>query len=44
MHLEDRELLDLFRDTSTKEVAFTAIIKKFQERLYWHVRKMVISH
>ena len=44
MHLEDRELLDLFREISTKEVAFTAIIKKFQERLYWHVRKMVISH
>lgn len=44
MHLEDRELLDLFGDSSTKELAFTAIIKKFQERLYWHIRKMVISH
>lgn len=44
MHLEDSELLDLFRDSSTKEMAYTAIIKKFQERLYWHIRKMVISH
>jgi len=44
MHLEDRELLDLFRDASTKELAYTAIIKKFQERLYWHIRKMVVSH
>ncbi|MFP5039455.1 RNA polymerase sigma factor [Parasediminibacterium sp. JCM 36343] len=44
MHLDDRELLDLFRDGSTKELAFTAIIKKYQEKLYWHIRKMVISH
>ena len=44
MHLDDRELLDLFRDSTTKESAYTAIIKKFQERLYWHIRKMVISH
>ncbi len=44
MHLDDKELLDLFRNSSTKESAFTAIINKFQERLYWHIRKMVISH
>ncbi len=44
MHLEDKELLGLFRESSTKEIAFTAIIKKFQEKLYWHIRKMVISH
>ena len=44
MHLEDKELLGLFRESSTKEMAFTAIIKKFQEKLYWHIRKMVISH
>lgn len=44
MHLDDKELLDLFRESSTKESAFAAIIKKFQERLYWHIRKMVISH
>jgi len=44
MQLEDKELLGLFRESSTKEIAFTAIIKKFQEKLYWHIRKMVISH
>ena len=44
MHLEDKELLGLFRESSTREMAFTAIIKKFQEKLYWHIRKMVISH
>ncbi len=44
MHVEDRELLDLFRDAPTKELAYTAIVKKYQERLYWHIRKMVVSH
>jgi len=40
----DNELLSLFRDPSTKEKAFTDIIKKYQERLYWHVRRMVVDH
>jgi RNA polymerase sigma factor (sigma-70 family) len=40
----DSELLTLFRDPVTRESAFTAIIKKYQERLYWHVRRMVVEH
>ncbi|PWT70279.1 MAG: RNA polymerase subunit sigma, partial [Bacteroidetes bacterium] len=28
----------------TKEKAFTDIIKKYQERLYWHIRRMVVEH
>jgi RNA polymerase sigma-70 factor (ECF subfamily) len=42
--LDDKELLLLFRDTVTKEKAFTQIIKKYQEKLYWHIRRMVIEH
>jgi len=44
MQIEDRELLQQFRQPETKESAFTAIIKKYQEKLYWHVRRMVIDH
>ncbi len=40
----DSELLMQFRSTATKEKAFTSIIKKYQEKLYWHVRRMVIEH
>lgn len=40
----DTELLVQFRNTATKEKAFTSIIKKYQEKLYWHVRRMVIEH
>lgn len=44
MHLDDQELLRQFRQVATKEKAFTAIIKKYQEKLYWHVRRMVVDH
>src|SRR5579875_486055 len=40
----DAELLAQFRNPATKEQAFTAIIKKYQERLYWHIRRMVVDH
>jgi len=40
----DTELLVQFRNPITKEKAFTSIIKKYQEKLYWHVRRMVIDH
>ena len=41
---QDVELLLLFRDPQTKEKGFTAIIKKYQEKLYWHIRRMVVDH
>ncbi len=41
---DDRELLQQFRNAATKERAFTAIIKKYQEKLYWHIRRMVVQH
>lgn len=44
MHLDDQELLQQFRQATTKERAFTAIIKKYQEKLYWHIRRMVVDH
>ncbi len=40
----DQELIEQFRDPFTKERAFESIIKKYQERLYWHIRRMVIDH
>ncbi len=43
-HLDDKELLEQFRETSTKEAGYTRIIKKYQEKLYWHIRRMVVEH
>ena len=41
---EDIELLHNFKNAETKESAFTSILKKYQEKLYWHIRRMVIDH
>jgi RNA polymerase sigma factor (sigma-70 family) len=42
--INDSELLIQFRDPATKEKAYTTIIRKYQERLYWHIRRMVVEH
>jgi len=44
MQLDDAELLRLFRQDDTKEQAFTNIVKKYQQKLYWHIRRMVVDH
>jgi RNA polymerase sigma-70 factor (ECF subfamily) len=41
---DDTELLALFRDPATKEKAYTALIRKYQEKLYWHIRRLVVDH
>jgi RNA polymerase sigma-70 factor (ECF subfamily) len=41
---DDKELLFLFKNEATREAAFTRIIKKYQEKLYWHIRRMVVEH
>jgi RNA polymerase sigma-70 factor (ECF subfamily) len=40
----DSELLFEFRNPDTRERAYTAIIKKYQEKLYWHIRRIVVDH
>ena len=43
-HLDDKELLFRFRQEATREGAFTSIVKKYQEKLYWHIRRLVVTH
>ena len=40
----DSELLVQFRVPATKERAYTSLIRKYQEKLYWHIRRMVVEH
>jgi RNA polymerase sigma factor (sigma-70 family) len=44
VNASDSELLENFRDPVKKEQAFTSIIRKYQEKLYWHIRRMVVEH
>lgn len=43
-YAEDQELILAFKNESTREKAYTQIIKKYQEKLYWHIRRLVINH
>jgi RNA polymerase sigma-70 factor (ECF subfamily) len=40
----DKELVQLFLESDNPNYAFNLIVNKYRERLYWHIRKMVISH
>lgn len=42
--IEDKTILDLYRAEETRDKALDLLISKYQKRLYWHVRKIVISH
>lgn len=42
--IDDQEILDLFNNNATKERSFTLLVKKYQERLYWHIRRILIHH
>ena len=42
--ISDSELLLQFQDESKRNDAFTQLIKKYQQKIYWHIRKMVIDH
>ncbi len=44
MMLSDEELLIRFKNPTERDSAFTHIVKKYQQKLYWHIRRMVISH
>ncbi len=40
----DKEILSLFRSEEGKEEAFKLLVNKYQERLYFHIRKILIMH
>ncbi len=43
-NLEDHTILELFRDEKSRNSALSHLITKYQQRLYWHIRKIVIDH
>jgi RNA polymerase sigma factor (sigma-70 family) len=42
--LEDKDLLEKLRDTESHNYGFNMLVRKYQQKVYWHIRKMVISH
>ncbi|MCH8329904.1 MAG: sigma-70 family RNA polymerase sigma factor [Bacteroidetes bacterium] len=41
---DDKEILEKFRDPETKHYAFNLLVERYQQRLYWSVRRLVIDH
>ena len=42
--MEDEELLSKIRNPDTRNYGFNLLVREYQKRVYWHVRKMVIDH
>lgn len=42
--VDEITLVEQLQDVQTKEQAFRVLISEYKERLYWHIRKIVISH
>jgi len=40
----DKQLLEMFQNPETRNLAFNYILNQNQERAYWHIRKIVLSH
>ena len=41
--MEDKDILDIYKE-GKKDYAFNLITRKYSERLYWHLRKLLNSH
>ena len=42
--VEDAEILEKFANERTKNEAFSLLLNKYQQKVYWHIRRMVIDH
>lgn len=42
--LEDEQILEKFRQPASRNYAFSLLVRKYQERVYFLIRKMVIDH
>lgn len=42
--INDDELAKLLKDPTTRREAFSQVIHRYQEQLYWQIRKMVLDH
>ncbi|MDO4972368.1 MAG: RNA polymerase sigma factor [Bacteroidales bacterium] len=41
---KETNILQLIREESTKESAFRTLVQTYGNRLYWHIRRIVVGH
>ncbi len=44
MQVEDSVILEKFSQESTRAEAFNLLLNKYQQKIYWHIRRLVIDH
>ncbi|MDN3492309.1 RNA polymerase sigma factor [Winogradskyella bathintestinalis] len=42
--IDESDLITRLQNTATKDAAFRELLQRYKERLYWHIRKIVIRH
>ena len=42
--MEDKGLLEKIRNPETQNYGFNLLVRAYQQKIYWHIRKMVIDH
>lgn len=43
-HYSDKEILDMYREEASRNMGLHHLIEKYQQKLYWQIRKIVIDH
>ena len=44
VNTEDREILQLIRNEQTREKGFLLLVNKYQQKLYYHLRRLLNNH
>lgn len=42
--MNDQELLLKLKNPESRNYGFNLLVRKYQQKIYWHIRKMVIDH
>lgn len=42
--MDDEELIEGLKSVEGRDTAFRQLVKMYHERLYWHIRKIVMNH
>ena len=41
---DEKLLVEQLKNKATQEIAFRQLMTLYKKRLYWHIRKIVLSH
>jgi RNA polymerase sigma-70 factor (ECF subfamily) len=44
MVIDDALILQKFEDEKTRNEAFSLLLNKYQQKVYWHIRRIVLNH